>query len=588
MKTVLQLLLFIPLLSIGQTLYIPQVLYDASGGLYEPTILRELHVDFHDPNYHNVLADFFYTNPSCRIPATVTLDGIVHDSVGVRYKGNSTFVLPNDNGSPKVPYNLDFNYWVSGQKLMDYKKVKLANAWLDPTFAKEYLASTIYRKYLPTPQVNLMKLNVQGNYLGLYVNTESINKQFVDKHFDEKSGVLFKCDPVTVFGQSALPGPAEPDLNWLGSDTTLYYNSYVLKSDHGWEELVELIDVLHNTPSDLDNILNIDRVLWAFAVNSVIANLDTYNGWYIHNFYLYKTKDGLFQMIPWDLSESFGGALMGSVFATPNDIYHFDPFFGNTTSPQSNPLLYTLLNEDLYKKQYMAHVRTIIEESLDTAFLRSQVEDLQNLAYTAANTDSYKVFSMSDFTSNVENPLWSWSVFWGFAGIFETINVRKDYLLNHPEISEVPPVISNLTVNNNFVTVEVFNANKVELMATISEYNSKFTSFNMYDDGSNGDAVAGDNIYACELPFYNQGEVVKFYVRAQNDNAMQLHPQRAEYEFYMYAPASVGVQEQLVLTERKLIKVVDILGREVKGDVYNTPLIYIFDDGTVERELKVK
>ena len=64
----------------------------------------------------------------------------MHDSVGVRYKGNSTFVLPNDNGSPKVPYNLDFNYWVSGQKLMDYKKVKLANAWLDPTFAKEYLA----------------------------------------------------------------------------------------------------------------------------------------------------------------------------------------------------------------------------------------------------------------------------------------------------------------------------------------------------------------------------------------------------------------------------------------------------------------
>ena len=40
-------------------------------------------------------------------------------------------------------------------------------------------------------------------------------------------------------------------------------------------------------------------------------------------------------------------------------------------------------------------------------------------------------------------------------------------------------------------------------------------------------------------------------MRAQNDNAMQLHPQRAEYEFYMYALASVGVQEQLVLTERK-------------------------------------
>ena len=59
------------------------------------------------------------------------------------------------------------------------------------------------------------------------------------------------------------------------------------------------------------------------------------------------SSDNLFQMIPWDLSESFGGALMGSVFLTPYDIYHFDPFFGNTTSPQSNPLLYTLLNLSL-------------------------------------------------------------------------------------------------------------------------------------------------------------------------------------------------------------------------------------------------
>ena len=585
MKSFFQFLLLVPLLSVGQTLYNPQLLYDNSGGLYDPTELRELYIDFQDPNYHSVLTNSFYTNPSYRIPATVTLNGIVCDSVGIRYKGNSTFVVPNNNGSPKVPYNLDFNYWISGQQLMTYNKLKLANAWTDPTFVKEHLASTIYRKYLPTPEVNLMKLNVQGNYLGLYVNTESINKQFVDKHFDEKSGVLFKCDPITVFGQPAPSGPAEPNLNWLGYDTTNYYNSYTLKSDYGWEELVELIDVLHNDPDNLDSILNIDRVLWAFAVNSVIANLDTYNGWYIHNFYLYKTKDGLFQMIPWDLSESFGGALMGSVFLNPYDIYHFDPFFGNTTSPQSNPLLYTLLNNDLYKKQYTAHIRTIIEESLDTTFLRSQVEELQNLAFTAADTDSNKPFSMNEFYSNVEDPFWSW---WGFAGIFETIDIRKNFLLNHQEISEIPPTINNLSVINNIVTVEIYNANKVELLATTSDYNSKFSNFNMFDDGSNLDVLAGDNIYTCQLPFYNNGEVVKFYVRAQNDNAMQLDPQRAEYEFYMYAPASVEIETFTDLTKQKLIKVVDILGREVKEDHFNTPLFYIYDNGTVERTIKVR
>ena len=81
---------------------------------------------------------------------------------------------------------------------------------------------------------------------------------------------------------------------------------------------------------------------------------------------MYKSKDGFVSNDSWDLSESF--SLMGSVFFKSPDIYHFDPFFGNTTSPQSNPLLYNLLGEDLYKKQYTAHIRTIIEESLDTSF----------------------------------------------------------------------------------------------------------------------------------------------------------------------------------------------------------------------------
>ena len=75
-----------------------------------------------------------------------------------------------------MPYNLDMNYWF-GQQLMGYNKLKLANAWMDATFQKEYIASKIY-KIPPHSRVNLMKLNVQGNYLGMYVNTESINKQF--------------------------------------------------------------------------------------------------------------------------------------------------------------------------------------------------------------------------------------------------------------------------------------------------------------------------------------------------------------------------------------------------------------------------
>ena len=79
------------------------------------------------------------------------------------------------------------NHFIQAQKLENLKKIKLANAWLDPTFAKEITAANIYRKYLPSPEASLLRLNVQGNYLGVYVNTDSVDKQFIQKKFNEKT-----------------------------------------------------------------------------------------------------------------------------------------------------------------------------------------------------------------------------------------------------------------------------------------------------------------------------------------------------------------------------------------------------------------
>lgn len=585
MKKLLLIVLCFPLFLGAQTLYNPQDLYESPGGLFDKDSLRSVHVNFQNSNYHSILVDSFFTNPTYRIPATITLNGVAYDSVGIRYKGNSTFVLPNNNGNLKLPYNIDMNYWIAGQKLLGKKKVKLANAWMDATFAKEFTASKIYRKYLPTPEVNLVTLHVQNDYLGLYVNTESINKQFVKKHFDEKNGVLFKCDPVQVFGQTTTTN-GEPNLNWLGNDSTLYYDSYILKSAKGWAELLQLINTLNNNTTEIDSILNVDRVLWAFAVNSVIANLDTYNGFYIHNYYLYQTKDGLFQMIPWDLSESFGGALLGGVWSTPNDIYHFDPFYGYTTDATTNPLLYKLLDNPQYYLQYTAHLRTIIDESLDTAFIRNSITELQNLGYAAANADVNKPFTIAEYHDNVESALWSWSWFYGFAGILSTIDERKPYLLGHPEIMKIPPSIMNVMVNNNLLTAEVFNGTSVDLMATISEYNSKFQEFEMNDSGQNGDALAGDNIYTAPLPFQASGEELKFYIRAQNDMAMQLNPERAEYEFYTYS-STTSILEATFNKDPILLRITDILGRTITP-THNTPLFYIYSDGSVQKRFIVK
>ena len=586
------LILLIPIFSFSQTLYNPQELYDSPGGLFDEDSLRTIDLEFYMQDYHSYLVNAWFYNPSERIPARLTLNGVLYDSVGVRYKGNSTFCLPNDVFSPKVPYNIDMNYFVGGQKLLDYKKVKLANAWMDATFVKQIVASNLYRRYLPTGESNLVRLNVQGNYVGLYVNDESINKQFLSKHFDEKSGPLFKCDNIDRFCDTAnAPSAMPPNLYYMGDDSTLYYNSYDIKSDYGWKEFINLMKVIDLDFQNIDSVLNVDRTLWAFAANQVIANLDCYNTYYIHNYYMYQTKDGLFQMIPWDLDNSFVGAIMGWDYWNPSNVYEYDPYYtggpytGPSGTPQpweARPLLFKLLNDPHYRKIYSAHMRTIIEESLDTAQIRANIDNLQSLAYNAASQDNNKVFTMNEYYNNTESAIWA-AFNWGFGGILSTVNERKQFLLNHPEISLIPPQISNVYVNNGLVTAEVFNANSVEIMATTSEYNSKFNSFSMFDDGTNGDLLANDGIYTADLPYQFSGFDVKFYIRSENDDAIKLSPQRAEYEFYTYSYIS-NVSNIDEGNSRKLIAIKDALGKSVDR-VANVPLFYIYDDGTVEKRI---
>ena len=530
------------------TLFDPQTLYDEDGGLFDPTVVRELHINFENDDYHNILTEGFFNTPSMRIPASITFNGATLDSVGVRYKGNSTFCLPTQQNNVKVPYNLDMNYWISGQKLMDYNKVKLANAWLDPTYCKEYIASRIYRKYLPTPEINLISLHSQGNYTGLYVNTESINKQFLEKHFGEDEGVLFKCDGAGVFCDENGNGTegGTPSLAHLGSDSTSYYDSYTIKSEHGWEELMNLISTLEFTPENIEDVINMDRVMWAMAVNTVTNNLDTYNGYYVHNYYLYQDVEGRFQMIPWDLDNTFGGAIMGFSFFSPNDIYHFDPFFGGWDNSDYRPLIDLIYNTPMYRKQYIAHIKTVMEESMNQDEIAQEISSLQDIASSYASNDSNGLFSMENYTSNVQEAFWSTGFNWGFAGILSTIEERMAFLSSHAEIDVPAPILGNLSIVNGVAHITAYDADEIQLRWTTNSIASNFQSIVMVDDGTQGDEFASDGVFSIPMP-NEDGADIKFYIRATNSEAMSLSPARAEYEYYIYGNTS-GVSDPYFYT----------------------------------------
>ncbi len=513
----------------------------SAQNLYNIDSLRSIHITFYNPDYDSLLQSWWLPDTGERLPASIQMNGIKYDSAGVRYKGNFTFWIQQQANNPKFPLNIDMNYYVSGQKLMGYKKLKLSNCADDPTFIREVLAGIFYRKHMPASEICFVKVYINSNYMGVYANAESINKQFLTKHFDYKKGVLFKCDPPeTRYGHSPK---GMPNLFYLPGDSSVYYDSYILKSDYGWEQLAELIDVLNNRPEEIETILNVDRVLWHFAVSTVATNYDTYNGFYVHNYYLYKHKDGLFHIIPWDLNESFGGA-MGTKMGGEIGMEQWPHLYGYYPYKANRPLVNKLLANETYRKQYIAHIRTLITEVMDTANLANTIDYLQSMIYDAVQADRYKHFDTTMFYSNLRTTLYETATGLKatFVRLLPTIENRRKLMLNLPEFSALPPVIQDVERNianpghgdEVWIKCKVLQSNFVELMVTKNKYDSFFRPIQMYDDGLHYDDKADDGVYCTQIPYSKGGDEVKYYIRAQNDMAMMLSPENAEYEFYSY------------------------------------------------------
>ena len=66
------------------------------------------------------------------------------------------------------------------------------------------------------------------------------------------------------------------------------------------------------------------------------------------------------------------GAILGYSYWNPNEVYHFDPFFYSFDPAWDiRPLADFVFNHPQYRKQYLAHIRTILTESMDM-FARSR------------------------------------------------------------------------------------------------------------------------------------------------------------------------------------------------------------------------
>lgn len=508
----------------------------SQNDFYDINSVKEIRITFKEHNWDHLLDSLFLNvGEDGRLEGDVTIDGKTLHNIGLRYKGYSSW----DADQVKSPFNIDLEYNLNNQNYQGYTKIKLSNVIHDPSFVREVLSYEIVRKYMPASKANYAFVYVNDTLIGLYTNVEAVDKNFTDDRYLSRNNSFFKGSPENLeypFGQNA-------NLAYHGTDTTGYKPYYKLESDNefAWTDLLNLINILNNDTAGIDTILNVDGTLWMHAFNYTLVNLDSYIG-FSQNYYLYMDDNGRFNPVPWDLNMSFGSFRESdgtSLNLSITKVKELNPLKILTTTPYSpRPLIKNLLLNSTYKRMYLAHMCTIINENFKNNFYYTRGQELQNIIDSYVQYDTNKFYSYDDFLNNLDTITGPSAD--QYPGIKDLMEARIAYLDTFPGFSGAP-VITNLNhepeypekENDTWITAKISRANDI-FLAYRFKTGGIFYKTPMYDDGSHHDGTAGDSVYGAN--FVLSGHTVQYYIYAQNDSAGIFSPERAEYEFYSMQP----------------------------------------------------
>ncbi|TXF91543.1 hypothetical protein FUA23_02265 [Neolewinella aurantiaca] len=423
-------------------------LMNAQEDLYALEHVVEIELEMHDDNWKKKLNAWKKQLQKKRVTATLKVDGVTYDSVGVRLKGNSSYFAPARAEKKKLPFNIKLSYINKKQSVNGkYETLKLSNLFRDPSYLRETLSYQIVRDYMAAPECNYARLTVDGEYYGLYNLTESIDENFWEEEFATTNGIMFKCDPESKEDapENCPPGIGA-NLAYIGEDTACYAARYELKkSDYGWGELMDLSEAVTEEDSDLNGILNVDEALWMLAFDNALANLDSYLGAFCHNYYLLKDESGIWRPIVWDLNLSMGGfrLLDEKRILTDDELVSLSPFIHFSERNEDRPLILRLFDNPLYRKMYVAHLRTIYDEQFASGLYDERAKKIREVISSLVIHEPNPLYPTENYTLNYHGTV---EVAGGkVIGVEEFFKKRGNYLKEHKLYAQPVPVIANHT-----------------------------------------------------------------------------------------------------------------------------------------------
>ncbi|MDZ7879674.1 MAG: CotH kinase family protein [Saprospiraceae bacterium] len=500
-----------------------------STGFYDESTVKNVELTFAQADYWQQLTSNYASKTS--ILASLTYDGKVYPNVGVRFRGNTSYQRVTGQ---KKSFSIEMDFKDSTQDLKGYKTLHFNNAFEDPTMMREVLYLGFERRHVPAAKGNFIHLYINGQDWGEYPNIQVLNGAFAEEWFLSKDGTRWRAEPPTGTGGGGGGGgfgAGKSSLNFLGTDTTLYKTAYTVKKANKtdvWTDLVKACQAL-NTPveDDLKKVFDTDRALWFVANEIIFGDDDSYVNKGGQDYYVFWDKEtGRIVPIEYDGNSAFNSTARA-----------WSPFLKETNV--QFPLMNKLFAVPALRQRYLAHVRTIIEEILDSSVYNPTIDIFAAKIDALVNADPKKNTTYAQFQSGVP-ALKTW------------LNNRRINLLANSEVNRVAPTVSDVVYATNNTAWKKPDAGqsvvvtaKAAHSAGISRVNlyygtgldGYFDKTQMFDDGAHGDGAANDGTFGGTIVGFTKGSYVRFYVEAiANDAAKTVAylPKGAEHDVFIY------------------------------------------------------
>lgn len=297
-----------------------------------------------------------------------------------RYKITMMYRGSHIREFPKKSYEISFT-----KPAFFYRQttIHLNAEYIDPSFIRNKLSFDFFHGLgVLSPKTQFISLQINGKYEGLYLQIESVDKQFFIRRGLPTGAIFYAIDDDANFSLfSSLDNDYKKSLD-LG-----YERKYGTKRDSEYLcHMIYKINTLKENEFEKEIIkyIHVEKYLrWLIGV-ICMQNFDGFT----HNYALYiNDNTKIAEIIPWDYDATWGRDIHGHEMP-----YDFIPITGYNT------LTARILNVPAFRSLYRHTLEKVLEEQFSVSNLQPKIEKLYEIIRPYVIRDPYKQKEIEQFS----------------------------------------------------------------------------------------------------------------------------------------------------------------------------------------------